>query len=82
LKVVLLPQARADLDTIYDPLYTRVIRRLRLLEKFPELGSAMTGPFVGFRSTVVGLFRIVYRVSTPKVVEIAYIRHCRRPPPA
>lgn len=82
MKVVLLPQAQADLDEIVDPLYTRVIRRLRLLGKFPELGAAMTGPFAGYRSTVVGLFRIVYRVAGPKVVEIAYVRHCRRPPPA
>lgn len=82
MKVVLLPQAQADLDLILDPLYARVVRRLRLLEKFPEMGPAMTGPFAGYRSTVVGLFRIVYRVASPKVVEIAYIRHCRRPPPA
>jgi hypothetical protein len=46
------------------------------------MGAAMNGPFAGYRSTVVGLFRIVYRITSPKLVEIAYIRHCRRPPPA
>jgi plasmid stabilization system protein ParE len=82
LKVVLLPQAQRDLDKIFEPLYSRVVRRLRSLERFPELGSAMTGPFSGYRSTVVGLFRIVYRIATRTRIEIAYIRHCKRAPTA
>ncbi len=81
MKVTLLPQAQADLDAIYDPLLSKVIKRLRLLERFPELGTAMTGVFTGYRSTVVGLFRIVYRIL-PHEVHVAYIRHCRRTPPA
>ncbi len=82
MKVVLLPQAAEDLDTIYDPVLTRVLRRLRLLERFPDFGAAMTGPFAGYRSTAVEMFRIVYRVRTAKVVEVAYIRHARRALPA
>jgi plasmid stabilization system protein ParE len=42
----------------------------------------MTGPFSGYRSTVVGLFRIVYRIATRTRIEIAYIRHCKRAPTA
>jgi plasmid stabilization system protein ParE len=80
LKVVLLAQAQEDLDEIYDPVYTRIIRRLRLLERFPEMGAAMIGPFGGYRSTVVAMFRIVYRVLPRGVVEIAYIRHCSQAP--
>ncbi len=80
MKVVLLPQAVEDLDQIEDPLYSRVLRRLRLLAKTPAMGAPMAGPFTGYRSTVVGLFRVVYRV-TERTVEIAYIRHCRRSPP-
>lgn len=53
-----------------------------MLEKFPEMGVAMVGPFTGFRSTIVSMFRIVYRVLPRAVVEIAYIRNCRRAPPA
>ncbi len=82
MKVVLLPQAQEDLDGIDDPVLSRVIRRLRLLERLPELGAPMIGPFVGYRSTVVAMFRVVYRVLPRDVVEVAYIRHCRRAPPA
>lgn len=79
MKVVLLPQAEADLDRIFDPVLTRVVRRLRLLARFPEMGPRMLGPFHGYRSSVMDVFRIVYRVST-RTVEVAYIRDCRRDP--
>ena len=81
MKVVLLPQAQEDLDDILDPLYTRLVRHLRLLERFPELGAPMIGPFAGYRSTVVGMFRVVYRVAPPNV-EVAYIRQCSWAPMA
>lgn len=53
MKVTLLPQAQQDLDAIYDPVLGRIIRALRLLEKFPEMGAPMVGPFTGYRSTIV-----------------------------
>jgi plasmid stabilization system protein ParE len=77
-KVELLPQAAADLDGIIDPLYGRVMKRLNALGRFPELGSPMAGAYVGYRSTVVDLFRIVYRLRPDQAVEIAFIRNCRR----
>jgi len=80
LKLVLLPQARRDLDAIFDPLLSKVVRRLRLLERCPELGPPMIGRFRGYRSTTVGMFRIVYRVFPSGAVEVAYIRNCRRAP--
>lgn len=82
MKVVLLPQAQQDLDEIYEPILGRIIRHLRLLERFPELGPAMAGPFAGYRSTIVGMFRIVYRVLPRGIIEVAYVRHCKRAPPA
>ena len=82
MKVVLLPQAQRDLDEIHEPVLSRVIRRLRMLERFPEMGAPMMGRFGGYRSSVVAMFRIVYRVLPRGVVEIAYVRHCRRAPPA
>jgi plasmid stabilization system protein ParE len=81
LKLVLLPQAQRDLDAIFDPLLSKVLKRLRLLERFPELGPGMIGKFQGYRSTTVGLFRIVYRVFPSGTIEISYIRDCRRAPP-
>jgi plasmid stabilization system protein ParE len=80
-KIVVLPQAQEDLDAIFEPVLTRVVRRLRLLARFPAFGAAMVGPLRGYRSTPVDMFRIVYRVL-PKTIEIAYIRHGRRAPPA
>ena len=81
MKVVLLAQATRDLDEIYDPVLGRIVRQLRLLERYPEMGTPMVGPFTSYRSTIVAMFRIVYRVLPRGVVEIAYIRHCRRAPP-
>lgn len=80
MKVILLPQAQKDLDAIFDPLLSRVVRQLRQLERFPELGAPMIGPFDGYRSTVVGMFRIVYRVLPADTIEVAYVRNCRRAP--
>jgi len=80
LKVVLLPQAQEDLDEIYEPVLGKIISRLRLLERFPEMGVAMIGPYGGYRSTVVAMFRIVYRLLPRGIVEIAYVRHCSRQP--
>lgn len=79
--VRLSPQAREDLDHIADPLHGEVFRRLELLGTYPVLGAALTGEFMGWRSTVVKLFRIVYRVGADGQVDVGYIRHCRRSPP-
>ncbi|MBI5594686.1 MAG: type II toxin-antitoxin system RelE/ParE family toxin [Elusimicrobia bacterium] len=81
MRVVLTPQALQDLDAIREPLYSRVVSRLAALGDFPEIGAAIPGPFAGLRSTVVDFFRIVYRITDVRV-EVAYIRDCRRRPPA
>ena len=80
MKVVLLPQAQEALDAISDPLLSKVIRRLQALKEFPELGAPMTGPFFGYRSLVVGAYRVVYKLRLPRTIEVAYLRDCRRVP--
>lgn len=80
MRVVLLPQAQQDLDRIHEPLFSRVIQQIQTLKEFPEMGPAMLGLFAGYRSTVVELFRIVYRILPSNNIEIAYIRDCRRRP--
>lgn len=80
MKLILLPQAQEDLDSIREPLFSRVVERMETLKEFPELGPAMLGPFAGYRATVVDLFRIVYRLVPPDVIEVAYVRDCRRRP--
>jgi hypothetical protein len=77
-KFILLDQAQADLDAIDDPSLKRFARRLEAFQQFPDLGAPMNSPFIGFRSTLVDFFRIVYRVRDGEVLEILFIRVCRR----
>lgn len=80
MRVLLLPQARKDLDGISDPLLSRILRRIDVLKRFPELGAPMGGPFQAYRSMVVFLFRVVYRILPDDIIEVAYVRDCRRRP--
>jgi plasmid stabilization system protein ParE len=81
MKLRFLLQAKEDLTTISEPLFSRVVRRLELLKKFPELGAFLPDPHTDMRSTVVENFRIVYRLLANGVIEINYIRDCRRHSP-
>jgi plasmid stabilization system protein ParE len=76
-KVIFLPQAQADLDEIKEPLISKIRKRLATLGSYPSLGSPLYGPLAGYRATVVGHFKIVYK-RAPGAVEVSYIRDCRR----
>lgn len=78
MKTVLLLQAQEDLDGIVEPLLSKMIKRLRALRRYPDLGAALTGPYTGYQSSVVGPFRIIYKRASPEKLFITYIRHCRR----
>ena len=75
----MLPEAREALDAITGPSFSKIMRRLGALRDFPDMGSPMFGPYTGYRSLVVGFYRIVYR-ALPNQVEVAYIRDFRRRP--
>ena len=77
-KIFLLPQAQEDLDAIRNPLFTEIIKRLEILREYSYWGSAMDGPFLGYRSFVIGLFRVIYKIVSDELIEIASIRHCSR----
>lgn len=77
MKVVIAPQAQADLDEITEPLLSRIRKRLGSLGAYPALGAELHGPLAGYRATVVGCFKIVYK-RRPDAIEISYIRDCRR----
>lgn len=77
MKVVILPQAQADLDEITEPLLSRIRKRLGSLSSYPALGAELHGPLAGHRATVIGCFKIVY-MRTPDAIEISFIRDCRR----
>ncbi|HXT02103.1 MAG TPA: type II toxin-antitoxin system RelE/ParE family toxin [Elusimicrobiota bacterium] len=78
MKLRFLPLAEEDVLAISEPLFSRVSRRLRILTQFPEMGAVMPKPFSDMRSTVVDNFRIVYRLLPDGVIEVAYVRDCRR----
>ncbi|MBI2915671.1 MAG: type II toxin-antitoxin system RelE/ParE family toxin [Elusimicrobia bacterium] len=78
MKIILLPQAQEDLNKIYDPLLTEVCEKILLLKEYPHWGASMSGPFRGYRSFVVSIFRVVYRIVSRERIEVAYVRHCRR----
>jgi plasmid stabilization system protein ParE len=76
-KLFLSPEACGDLESIAEPLRAVVVRQLRLLRQFPEIGVRIGGEFKGLRAATVGMFRIFYRI-TLRGVEVVYIRHCKR----
>lgn len=79
-RLLVTPSAAADLNRIYDPLFSAMQKRIELLRFFPEMGRALEEDFHGWRVTPVGVFRIFYRV-TRRGVEIGYVRHAKRQPP-
>lgn len=76
-RILILPQAAEDLRSIYDPLYSEICHRIRLLAEYPEMGKTLPSQTPGWRATRVGVFRIVYRVK-PRDIEIVFVRHCAR----
>jgi plasmid stabilization system protein ParE len=79
-RVELLPRAQRELGELPVPLQDQIIAKLDLLRDFPELGAAMVDAFEGYRAllAVRRTYRIIYRILSADVVEVAYIRHCRR----
>jgi plasmid stabilization system protein ParE len=73
-------QAIEDLDSAPASARTRLVTRVGLLGEFPNLGTAMDGPYDGFRQLLVGRYRVIYTVddAAEGEVRIAYIRHGAR----
>ena len=78
MKVIFLPQAEENLLAITEPLFTKMVEKIRLLESFPLMGPAMDDELAGYRGLTIDIFRVLYRVIPDRHVEIAYIRHCKR----
>jgi plasmid stabilization system protein ParE len=58
----------------------QIIAKIDLLREFPELGPAMSDAFQGYRALLAARrrHRVVYRVVSQDLIEVAYIRHCAR----
>lgn len=79
-RVELLPRAERELSGLPISVQDQILAKLETLREFPELGAPMLDAFQGYRSLLAArkTYRIIYRVVSDELVEIAYIRHCAR----
>ncbi len=79
-KVRLLPRAQKELETLPFAIQDQIIAKLEIRRDFPEIGAAMFDAFQGYRALLAAKhsYRIVYRIVSDDLVEVAYIRHCAR----
>ena len=79
-KVKLLPRAQKELEALPSAIQDQIIAKLDLLYDFPEIGPAMLDAFQGYRALLAARnsYRIVYRIISEDLIEVAYIRHCAR----
>ncbi len=79
-KVRLLPRAQKELEALPLAIQDQIIAKLEHLRDLPEMGAAMFDAFQGYRALLAAKnnYRIVYRVVSDDLVEVAYIRHCAR----
>ena len=80
IEVKLLPRAQKDLEALPLHIQDQIIAKLELLRDLPEMGVSMFDAFYGYRALLAArnTYRIVYRVASHNLVEVAYIRHCAR----
>jgi mRNA-degrading endonuclease RelE of RelBE toxin-antitoxin system len=79
-KVKLLPRAEKELAALPASVQDQIISKLELLREFPELGPAMFDAFAGYRILLAApnTYRVIYRIVSDELLEVAYIRHCAR----
>ena len=79
-KVKLLPRAERELEALPSATQDQIVSKLDLLRDFPEMGPAMFDAFQGYRALLAArnTYRIIYRIVSDELVEVAYIRHCAR----
>ena len=79
-KVKLLPRAEKELEALPPAIQDQIISKLELLSDFPEMGPAMFDAFEGYRALLAArnAYRIIYRIISDDLIEVAYIRHCAR----
>jgi len=79
-KVKLLPRAQRELEALPSAIQDQIVAKLELLRDFPEMGVAMFDAFRGYRALLAArnTYRIIYRIVSYNLIEIAYIRHCAR----
>jgi plasmid stabilization system protein ParE len=76
----LLPRAERELLALPDAVQEQILAKLDLLAEFPEMGVPMVDAFEGYRAVLAARrrFRVVYRVVSDTLIEVAYVRHRSR----
>ena len=76
----LLPRAQKELEALPFAVQDQIIAKLELLRDFPEMGPAMFDAFQGYRALLAAknTYRIIYRIVSDDLIEVAYVRHCAR----
>lgn len=79
-EVRLLPRAERELLALSETLQEQILAKLDLLGEFPETGAPMLDAFEGYRALLAARrrYRVVYRIVSKDLIEVAYIRHCSR----
>lgn len=79
-KVKLLPRAQAELEALPPAVQDQIIAKLDLLRDFPEIGPAMFDAFRGYQALLAArnTYRIICKIVSDDLIEVAYIRHCAR----
>jgi plasmid stabilization system protein ParE len=80
MRVELLPRAEAELRALSEALQDQILAKLDMLAELPEMGAPMLDAFDGYRALLAARrrCRIVYRIVSDDVIEVAYIRHVSR----
>jgi len=78
-RIELLPRAEKELAALPFAVQDQIIAKLEMLRDFPELGVAMFDAFDGYRALLAARrsYRIIYRIVSADLLEVAYIRHPR-----
>ena len=79
-RVKLLPRAQKELEALPLAIQDQIIAKLELLRDFSEIGAAMFDAFQDYRALLAAknTYRIIYRIISDDLIEVAYIRHCAR----
>lgn len=78
--IKLLPRAGKELEALPSAIQDQIVSKLELLQQFPELGPVIFDAFQDYcvLLTARNTYRIIYRIVSDDLIEVAYIRHYAR----
>lgn len=79
-EIIFLPRAEKDLLDLPRKVQDEILTKIETLRQFPYIGQKMEKAYTDYRFLLAGrnLYRIIYKILSPRRIVIAYIRHCSR----